>query len=233
MMNRHFLRYLEGKRVVFVGASPILQGRNLGAYIDDFDVVVRTNGSIDLIRDPLFQRDYGSKCHVLYTNNQFYREMRPFPDQEWRSRGVEWLCMKRCNTRDYVRFSSHLRARLIAETINQIKGDLPSAAMGVILAYDILLRRPKVFEMTGIDFFASRKKVFEHDNYREYVPGYLPDKIRIQGNKINRGKTEDGHDFLGNARYFDRLRKKYSQLTFPPFVAEILDGILRGGICQK
>jgi len=42
-MNMKFADYIKDKRVVFVGASPIIQGDQSGAVINEFDVVVKTN----------------------------------------------------------------------------------------------------------------------------------------------------------------------------------------------
>ena len=103
--------------------------------------------------------------------------------------------------------------------------------MGLYLIRDILNCKPKSLTVTGIDFFISKKKVFEHDNYQEYFPGYLPDKIREQGNRINAGKVEDGHNLTdANKIMFDFYNK--GMIQFPEYVRDILFGIIDGSLRQ-
>ena len=97
-----FCEYIKNRRVCFVGASPILVDRKMGEFIDSFDVVVRTNGSSTLINDPSFVKDYGCKMDVLYTNNQFYREMSPLPIAEYIKKNLKYLRMKTCKQKDQV-----------------------------------------------------------------------------------------------------------------------------------
>lgn len=55
---------VKGKKVIIVGPSPHLMGKNLGEYIDSHDIVCRVNNlpSIDL------KSDYGSKTDILFHN---------------------------------------------------------------------------------------------------------------------------------------------------------------------
>ena len=177
--------YIKNKRVIFVGASPIMIRLGEGPKIDSYDVVVRTNGSIWLIHQKDFQVDYGKRCDVLYTNNQFYREMRPLPVREFRQHGLKFLRMKTCRPSDFREYNHHVGTEIIRDAIHEVDKKISGATMGLYLIQDILNCNPESLMVTGIDFFISKKKVFEHDNYREYYPGYLPDKIREQGNRIN------------------------------------------------
>lgn len=228
-----FKRLIKGKRVVFVGACPNIKNKKLGDFIDSFDTVVRTNGSITLIENSAFQRDYGARIDILYTNNQFYREMRPLPLNEYRKKGVQVMCMKRIMKRDELYYPKVMPYRMLHEVIKAVARDLPTATMGAFIYTDILAKGPKEFHLMGVDFFASRKPKFEHDCYKEYVDGYLPDKIRAQGNRINVGKNEDAHDFIGNAKYQWDLYQKYKGIfTMPQQSEDLLRGIVEGRIKQ-
>ena len=55
--------YFENKRIVLVGPSPHLIGKNYGAYIDSFDVVVRIN---ELGVVPEMAKDYGSRTDIAF-----------------------------------------------------------------------------------------------------------------------------------------------------------------------
>ena len=52
-------QFLTGKRVAYVGPSPYLMGKGLGAKIDEYDVVVRIQGAI------FDEADYGKKTDVI------------------------------------------------------------------------------------------------------------------------------------------------------------------------
>jgi hypothetical protein len=221
-----------GKRVCFVGACPNLVGTGYGKVIDSYDTVVRSNNSIALIESEKFCDDYGHRCHVLYINRQYYRETRPLPILEYKKKGVKYLCMKGISGRDERKWSFDINIRKLNRTISDIAETLPTATMGSILALDVLRLKPKEFHMCGIDFFASRKKAFEHDVYREYLPGYLTDKIREQGNRINVGKMADAHGFYENADFMKQLYDKYPAFTLPDYLEELLDKIVNREIDQ-
>lgn len=226
----NYENYIKGKNVVFVGASPIEKGREKGIVIDNaYDVVVKTNGSVFLNCDDYY-RDYGKRIDVLYTNHQFYREMSPFPLDEWKSRGIKYLRMKVCS--DLYDINKFINAEIIIKSIKEVNEFLTGATMGAYIFNDILRCNPMSLTVHGIDFFASKKKVFENDNYGEYVNGYLPDKIRVQGNKINVGKKEDGHNFYTNADYIYKLYQEYDNFLMPDYIESILKSIVNREIDQ-
>ena len=64
MINKKYLNYLSGKKVVLVGPAEYLTKLNTGKYIDSFDVVVRINRGIEVI-DKYFD-SIGSRTDILY-----------------------------------------------------------------------------------------------------------------------------------------------------------------------
>jgi hypothetical protein len=106
--------------------------------------------------------------------------------------------------------------------------------MGNFLWQDILDCKPEVLFIAGVDFFASKKKVFDiGDGYSEYVPGYLTPKIIKEADRVNIGKTEDSHNFLINARYTDFLRREYKNFCMSKTTHDLLDNILVGKATQR
>jgi hypothetical protein len=207
--------FIAGKRVAFVGACPNLTGKKTGEFIDGFDVVVKTNGSV-FLASPEYNSDYGSRVDVLYTNHQFYREMRgefhKFP-----LLGVQYLRMKSCKPDDLPVLRKMFPADIITQAIENVNRTVTSALMGCYLIQDILQCKPAELYLTGIDFFATKKPVFEHDNYQEYLPAYLPQRIREQGNRINKGKKADGHDQKSNTKFIYE-QWKAGRVTMPDFI---------------
>lgn len=207
-----------------MGACPNLIGKRLGEEIDSYDVVVKTNGSV-FFRDQEYFSDYGSRVDVLYTNNQFFREMRPFNIAFLQWVGVKFIRMKTGNPAEF----HPIPAQLISDSIKTVNRTVIAAVMGAYIVHDIISHNPKSLHLTGIDFFDSKKPVFEVDNYREYIDGYLPDKIRKQGNEINVGKTQDGHDQYSSTKFIHDLMVETGKITMPDFIFDVMCKILDRG----
>lgn len=224
--------YITGQRVIFVGACPNLVGRRRGDFIHSYDIIVRTNGSFPVKAE--YQRDYGKRCDVLYVNQQFRREMRPLDCSLYRREKLRWLCGKKFSHVEKKTYRKYLYGvRDITDVCKDVSRGLPSATMGAYILTDLLRFKPAELFVTGVDWFASRVVPFVHDTYVEYLDGYLPPKIREQGNRINVGKDVDGHDFYGNAEYFHSLFAKHKGcLKTEPFIKDLLDKIVRREIKQ-
>lgn len=230
-LNIKYREYIQNKSVVFVGACPNLLGRELGKKIDSYDIIVRSNNFWrPFMKD--IENDYGSRCDVLYVNNQYHRETKPFPIEEMRIRGLKWLCFKGLNNDKINRYNKAINSRSYMPSVKYIAKALPSATAGLFLCADILNQKPKEFYYTGVDFFASKKPVFQVNNYREYLPGYLPKNIVGTGNRINAGKKQDGHNFIANAKYFYDMFKKNDNFKTDDFILDLLYGIVNGKIKQ-
>jgi len=63
-IDTDFGKLLNNKRVVIVGPSPNTIGRNLGQFIDNFDLVVRVNKSFPVVQK--YIDDIGSRTDILY-----------------------------------------------------------------------------------------------------------------------------------------------------------------------
>ncbi len=234
MINSSYRHFIEGKRVVFVGPAPNLKGLGQGEFIDGFDVVVRTNNFINLLGDPEIRRDYGSRCHVLYCNRQFYREMRPFPVRDWMEYGLEWMCLKHAKGQDKQGWRNlGLKVRTMQETLNVMVKICPSVLMGPLLLSELSWCGPAELYVLGIDFNITRPRVFSIEKgYPEYIEGYLPPQIIETGNRINVGKFEDGHDPKQNTSIiYDLWRSK--RLSMPAHLCDIMLGIVEGRLAQS
>ena len=50
-LNDNLLRLVEGKRVAVIGPAPYLIGKNNGATIDKYDIIIRINiGSLYIVK---------------------------------------------------------------------------------------------------------------------------------------------------------------------------------------
>jgi len=231
--KKKYKEFIQGKKVCFVGTGSFNIGSNLGKFIDSFDVVARTNNSIELVKQKAFQVDYGKKLNVLYINNQFKRNTPDLVNHSGLS-SLDWLCTKSMSDDDFELYNYKVDTRSIGMVINRIMKTCRTSTMGNFLWQDILDCDPEIFFIFGVDFFANRKAKFDiNDNYPEYYPGYLTPAIMDEGNRVNVGKIEDAHNFLENAKYTDFLRKQYKNFCMEKSIHDLLDGILAGKVNQR
>ena len=225
--NLKYNKLIANKKVVFVGPAPTLIGTGNGKWLDEnFDLVVRTNGSILLLNNNRkYCKDYGSRCDVLYSNVQFHREMGPFPLQDWKKNfGLQFLCMKTGARASLTNYNNIVPTRNVIHIVGQLQNKVSGLLMGVIVLEDIIQQRPKSLYVTGMNFFYNKPLKFIPGDYREYYPNYLPDKIRHRADIANIGK-KDMHDQFYNTQYiFNMWKKKLIEIdeTMQQIMPEIL-----------
>lgn len=214
-----FPELIKGKKVIFVCPSLILKGKKLGKWIDSFDIVVRTNNFFPV--KPEFQLDYGSKCDILYVNNQFTRETKPFPAKKYGDNGLKWICYKgnidKGNNEAYTKYLNTRSAIMVTKKINNM---VDGALTGTILIQDILDNNPKEFYISGMNLYSG--KILDWEN--QYLPGYLPSKVYADAVK----KRESGyfnnkklHNLQANKNFITNLYKQ-KKINFDETTAQSL-----------
>ncbi len=224
--ERDYKKLIEGKKVIFVGPSPMLKGKGRGKWIDnEFDLVVRTNGSSFLLDNEEYKKDYGSRMDILYCNVQFHREMGPLPVEKWkRMYGLKFVNFKILPNSHKKLYEKTMPVREMSNLIRILQKNIPSILMGPILMKDILQFNPKKMYFTGMDFFINKPDIFIPGDYREYVSGYLPEKITKKADIDNIGRI-DPHDQFLNCKFVYTMYKARSIETDPEIV-EIMRKII-------
>ena len=226
IIDNKYKEYVNNKRVVFVGPAPILVGKGLNKFVDSFDVVVRTNGSILLLDNPKYRKDYGSRIDVLYSNVQFHRELgSPFPIESWKEKyNIKFICMKTCGGVFLDTYRKVMPVRTLNKLIGELHKKVEGLLMGPIILTDLIRQQPKELYVTGMDFFIHKPDDFIPGDYREYFPGYLPKKIVVKADIANIGRV-DPHDQYSNAVYMNDLYKQ-NLLILDPAVEEAMKVVL-------
>jgi hypothetical protein len=62
----NFSNYIKNKKIIIVGPSKSLEGKNLGKIIDSYDIVIRLNNSYPISLNKNVQNDLGTRTDILY-----------------------------------------------------------------------------------------------------------------------------------------------------------------------
>ena len=221
----NYLDLIQGKRVIFVGPAPLMIDKELGEWIDSFDVIARSNGAILLLDDSNYRKDYGSRCDVLYTNVQFVREVKDWDIDKWVNQWkIKFICSKAGANKISKRCNDKVGVRSVLNVIRKIESKVKGLLMGPIILQDLLDHHPADLWFTGMDFYISKSDTFKPGGYEEYYPGYLPPVITKKADVDNIGRI-DPHDYYSNTRYLWSLIEK-GKLNTNPFIKKIMQKIL-------
>lgn len=172
--------WFRGKRVAIIGGADSVLKEKSGAYIDDFDVVVRINKGVDVVAA---QHEYiGSKTDVLF--HCFYvrendRGSSPITIDLWKEKQVGKLIFShnyRCSSyslQNFIYFLKHTKGsfrfaqvpkRLFYKNMRITKPYGPTT--GLIAINTVFNCQPTELYIKGITFFKT-----PHDpSYREGAP---------------------------------------------------------------
>jgi hypothetical protein len=216
---------IEGKSVILVGPAPIMKGRCLGKWIDTFDFVLRTNGAINLLDRISYQKDYGKKCDMLCINVQFHRESKPLPLERWKKRyGLKFLGMKTNPVSVIQNYSKTIPTLSLQSSIGKLHKTVKGVLYGPVVMDYILQYKPKELWFTGIDFYFNKPDIFVPDDWREYFPNYLPEKVQNWANVKNIGKV-DPHDQYSNCKFMWELLQQ-GRIKTNNFIYDIMGTII-------
>jgi uncharacterized Rossmann fold enzyme len=90
--DKEFDEYISGKSVILVGPSPNLEGKKMGSFIDNHDVVIRFNGGASLCGSNVL--DYGMKTDVLYLNKQVKESLMLDISEKFKGLNVRYIVLE-------------------------------------------------------------------------------------------------------------------------------------------
>lgn len=226
--DKQYKKFIQNKRVVFVGPSPCLIGKGEGDLIDSYDVVIRTNGGWPVHPDRAI--DYGTRTDVYCVNVQYSREMFPLPFETYRDSGIHFLIFKAVDDKIRDEARKYIKARDIMCIVKDVMQSVHSPLFGCAILLDVLRCDPLELYITGMDFYKNAPKRFggRGDYGKFYFDGYLPDTIMDKADEINAGR-DYAHDKYSNTSFIFNLYRKYpitmKQETFESMKHILMDEI--------
>lgn len=86
-----YSEFLKGKSVALISSGGSLKGKGLGDVIDSFDVVIRLNRALPLVKEQSV--DVGSRTDILYNTLDAWPDAGgPIDGELWTSCGVKYVC---------------------------------------------------------------------------------------------------------------------------------------------
>ena len=143
----------KNKKIIFIGPSSYLIGKNKGNFIDSFDIIIRTNNSINM-SEKLYN-DYGSRTDVLYVNNPYTKACYPFDLKTWKTKGLKEIVLRDNFENILEELNKDIFARTCYKVHVELSDKLSGALMGSYLITDILNKQPKELYIMGIDFYKN------------------------------------------------------------------------------
>jgi hypothetical protein len=204
--HKSFESIIKNKRVIFVGPAPILIDKKLGSFIDSFDLVVRTNTfGYELPENKI---DYGSRCDIVYFNNQFNKYLWPHDIKKLKSNGVKFIKFKGVGGRALVDMQRKINCGK-ANFQNLLEHGIKTPLMLPIIIDDITRHAPKMLHITGIDFYYGR----HFDKSPDYLDCYRSEKFLEKFEKEKRDYPQNiellqprvNHDYFENTKYIEKM----------------------------
>jgi len=161
----------KNKTVAFVGLAPHLKGAGLGAEIDSFDIVYRTNFY------PLpeaLHKDYGSRCDVIGMQSDYEPYVPTYVQN-----GVQCIVnyLKQLDTKgaSQIKVTAQVKKN-IANVMEQLTGQKIQAPTAGVIAYFVSkMFKCKSFKYFGISGYQGKHKgiVKNHNGANNYIKEYL------------------------------------------------------------
>jgi hypothetical protein len=165
-----YVKFFYNKSVIIVGPSPCILGKGYGEYIDSFDIVIRTNGGINLTLTNPF--DYGTRCDVLYINSYYSSNLDLEISELINSSNVLYISSKTVDRIPNDVLVSLEPTILSWREFRSLRNKLKSAPIsGAYIIYELsLFKNIKHIVLTGVDFYKNQ------DN--TYAENYLPNNFK-------------------------------------------------------
>ena len=212
--NEYFER-LAGKKVVIVGPSSSLIGKNQGSFIESCDLVVRINYQWPI--ESNLQRDLGERVDILYhaCNGDF--ELAKILVPKFSNCQAAWF-IPGVQSRELARFCNQNETQTgslgeIWQEHRELLGTVPNT--GLLAVVHLLRSQLASLYMLGFTFY-------EDPYYPEYQGRAVTEVIREEGKVVSVGP----HDLRAQFDYFCKTVRNDQRLNLDERLEELVEGYL-------
>ena len=219
-----YANFLKNKRVAIVGPSSLLVGKNMGAFIDSFDVIIRQSRNY-IVPDFLI-KDMGSRTDVIFSSlNDVYDRGylgtgKYFPFKKL-SKTLKWFAMAAPNVGLRIkRFKKEINKTKIPVYVvdykwrTQMRNILNrNPSNGIMSICDTIKYNVKEIYITGFTFY----KITDSNGWH-YYKSYKPDPTKTKG------KKSKGHNSEKEFLYFkEQVIKNREKIKCDEILEQLLN----------
>ena len=166
-----YLKFIEGKTVAIVGPAQYMMGKNLGEEIDNHDIVVRINRSIESCNK--FSSDIGKRTDVLYSCMiEKPENAGKINIEDWIEKNISFICVPpkstmggvansssqiadSANYEKFIATKNKINTRIIdAQLNNSVAREVSCRPnTGYLAIFDILAHSPSKLSIYGFSFY--------------------------------------------------------------------------------
>jgi len=172
-----FKELIEGRRVAIVGPAAYMQGLSYGSEIDDFDVVVRINRSVETTLK--YPEDVGTRTDILYSclietaANGGKLDIKELTDLY----KVKYICAPPYSNFSGVSASTRLHPMVNNSKVKEISEHIPVRIVGHKFHTDLAKKvnsRPNTGFMAIYDLLEQNPKELFVCGFSFYLDGFIP-----------------------------------------------------------
>ena len=204
--ERKYSDIIKGKRCIFVGPARTLIGKKQRAFIEGFDVVIRSNAMFPV--PEVLRADYGVRCDVLYLN-YFYSRLIEHGDlledignmvRLWSSAKLKMLVLKADILDKAHEYSKYVPVRVMHPGfLDKVKHKVNTAPnLAPLMIEDLLQYKPAELYLTGMDFYEAGV------SQECVVDGYLDNAMKYSTKRIQ-DRLLWIHDQEPHKRYIENM----------------------------
>ena len=191
-MCDEFKQLISGKRVAIVGPAKYMMGSNLGKEIDENDVVIRINRSIETTN--IYPEDIGTKCDVLYTCliETAQNAGKLVPSELKNHYRVKYVVAPPESQYDGVSHETKVHYMAKKDTVSEIKELLPFRIVSHTFHTELAKKvhcRPNTGYMAIYDLLRFNPEMLSIYGFSFYLDGFIPGCK--SGIKKEKNVTED------------------------------------------
>jgi hypothetical protein len=230
MSEEKFKSLICGKNVAIVGPAKYMLDSSLGAEIDEHDVVVRINRSIETTKQ--YPKDVGTKCDILYSCliETAQNAGNINPDELKNDYGVR--CLVAPPQSEYSGISTQTKLHYMANqnTVKKIKTLMPLRIVSHVFHTELAKKvesRPNTGYLAIYDLLSFQPKSLSIYGFSFYLDGFIPGcKSGIEKEK-NVSEDEFANMAFNSKRHNQKNMWQHAKDTLPTDSTVLLDDVLK------
>jgi hypothetical protein len=220
---------VSNKSVALVGPAAYMQNSGLGSEIENHDIVIRINRSIETTKK--YPKDIGTRTDILYScliETSMQAGMLDV-NELYNLHGVRLICCPPESTYQGISYATDYHHMVNKDTVKRLEKKMPVRIVDHEFHTDLAMKvkcRPNTEFMAIYDLLRSEAKIVSIYGFSFYLDGFIPGcKSGVEEEK---GCTEQefANMAFNSKRHIQKNMWKYAKVTLPNIENVKLDNTL-------